>query len=517
MKLLTARQMRDLDRRAMEEFALPGVVLMENAGRAAAELADQRFAAAFPGPVLVLCGKGNNGGDGYVIARHLANRGWQVETLVLAPRDVIRGDAAVNLDILLRSDAAVAFVPESAPLAAALGRCAPRLIIDALLGTGLGSEVDGPFRQAIDWINASSLPVVAVDIPSGLDADSGRAHGAAVQATLTVTFACAKLGQVLHPGAALVGVLEVADIGMPRVLLSQVPDALVLVDRREASRLLPARSAVGHKGTFGHLLVVAGSTGKSGAAALTAAAGMRGGAGLVTLATAASERATLAAMLTEVMTAALPENGGGIGLQAQAPLRDLAAGKEALALGPGLGQAPETAALVRALVAECPLPLVLDADGLNALAGHLEPLARREAATILTPHPGEMARLIGGTVRDVESDRVNVARNFAQQHRVVLVLKGARTIVAFPDGQLRINASGNPGMASGGMGDLLTGLLGALLAQGMQATDAALLGVFLHGLAGDRLAARQGTAGLLASDLLRELPAARFALTQQEQ
>ncbi|AMV71601.1 bifunctional ADP-dependent NAD(P)H-hydrate dehydratase/NAD(P)H-hydrate epimerase [Desulfuromonas carbonis] len=516
MKLLTARQMRDLDRRAIEEFALPGVVLMENAGRAAAEHADRRFAAAFPGPVLVLCGKGNNGGDGYVIARHLANRGWQVETLVLAPRDAIGGDAAINLEILLRSDAVVRFVPEAADLTEALGRSAPQLVIDALLGTGLGSDVDGIFRQAIDWVNGSGLPVLAVDIPSGLDADSGRVHGVAVHATLTVTFACAKLGQMLHPGTALVGDLEVADIGMPRGLLAQVPDALVLVDRREAARLLPARPVAGHKGTFGHLLVVAGSTGKSGAAALTAAAGMRGGAGLVTLATAASERATMAGMLTEVMTAALPESGGGIGLQAQALLRDLAAGKEALALGPGLGQAPETAALVRALVAECPLPLVLDADGLNALAGHLEPLARREAATILTPHPGEMARLIGGTVRDVESDRVNVARNFAQQHRVVLVLKGARTIVACPDGQLRINASGNPGMASGGMGDLLTGLLGALLAQGMQASDAAVLGVFLHGLAGDRLAARQGMAGLLASDLLRELPAARFALTQQE-
>ena len=516
MKLLTARQMRDLDRRAIEEFAVPGVVLMENAGRATAELAGRHFAAAFPGPVLVLCGKGNNGGDGYVVARHLANRGWRVETLVLARRDAICGDAAIHLEILLRSQAAVEFIAEPEALASALGRCAPQLIVDALLGTGLGSEVKGPFRQAVDWINGTGLPVVSVDIPSGLDADSGRIQGVAVQAALTVTFACAKLGQILYPGADLVGALEVVDIGMPQVLLAQVPDALVFTDRQEAARLLPARPLAGHKGTFGHLLVVAGSTGKSGAAALTAEAGMRGGAGLVTLATAAGERAILAAKLTEVMTAALPESDGGISLQAIDPLRELTAGTEALALGPGLGQAPETAALVRLLVTECPLPLVLDADGLNALAGHLDPLRQREAATLLTPQPGEMARLIGGTIRDVETDRVHVARNFAQQHRVVVVLKGARTIIAFPDGQLRINASGNPGMASGGMGDLLTGLLGALLAQGMTATDAAVLGVFLHGLAADRLAARQGSAGLLASDLLRELPAARHALTHQE-
>ena len=516
MKLLTARQVRELDRRAIEESGVPGVVLMENAGRAAVEFAAVRFAAQFPGPVVVLCGKGNNGGDGYVMARHLVNRGWQVRVVVLAPREAIGGDAAVNLEILLRSGAAVEFVVGSEDLAALLTSSTPQLVIDALLGTGLTSEVGGLFRQAIEWINGANVPVLAVDIPSGVDADTGRILGVAVRATATVTFAAAKLGQIIHPGAACAGELHVADIGMPAVLLDQVPDALGFVDRETAAALVPVRPADGHKGTFGHLLLFAGSAGKTGAAALAAVAGLRSGAGLVTLATGTGEQPVLAAKLTEAMTAALPETEGGIGLQAYEELRELWAGKEALALGPGLGQMPETAALIRRLVVECPLPLVIDADGLNALSGHAELLGQREAATILTPHPGEMARLLGATVRDVEGDRIGVARRFAQEHRVVLVLKGARTLIAFPDGQLRINSTGNPGMASGGMGDVLTGLLGGLLAQGMKATDAAVLGVYLHGLAGDRLAARLGDAGLLASELAGELPATRRALIHQE-
>ncbi len=516
MKLLTALQMRELDRRAIEDFGVPGVVLMENAGRAAAEQGAENFADRFPGPVLVLCGKGNNGGDGYVIARHLANRGWQVRTLVLAARERVGGDAAVNLEILLHSGAAVEFIASAEELAAALQSSTAQLVVDALFGTGLNSEARGLCRQAIDWVNASGHPVLSVDIPSGLDADSGRILGTAVRAELTVTFACAKLGQVVHPGAELVGTLVVADIGLPACLLEQLPDALGYIDQAAARVLVPDRPAGGHKGTFGHLLVVAGSTGKSGAAALAAEAGLRTGAGLVTLASPASQQPVLAAKLTEVMTAGLHETAGVICLKAYEQLRELWGGKEALALGPGLGQLPETASLVRKLISECPLPLVVDADGLNALAGHVALLGQREAATILTPHPGEMARLLGATVRDVEDDRVGVARSFAQQYRVVLILKGARTIVALPDGQIRINSSGNPGMASGGMGDVLTGLVGGLLAQGLKASDAAVLGVFLHGLAGDRLAGRLGDAGLLASDLLREIPAARHALIHQE-
>jgi NAD(P)H-hydrate epimerase len=517
MKLLTAHQMRELDRRAIEEAGIPGMVLMENAGRGAADLLGTRFAERFPGPVLVVCGKGNNGGDGYVLARHLTNRGWRVRTLVLAPQAEIGGDAGLNLQILVRSGGEVTFAPDGGALAAALaGQEDARLAVDALFGTGLASEVRGHYRQAIDWLNGRALPVLALDLPSGVDADTGRIHGAAVRADLTVTFAFPKVGHVVFPGADFAGELALVDIGIPAAWYGQVPDLLTFVDAAAARLLLPARPATGHKGTFGHLLVVAGSTGKAGAAALAGEGGLRAGAGLVTVAVPRSEQPVLAAKLTEAMTVPLAETAGAIGLEAWDELEALWAGKQALALGPGLGTARETAALVRRLMEKCPLPLVLDADGLNALEGHLDVLGGREAFTVLTPHPGEMARLTGRTVAEIELDRIAAARDFAETHRVVLVLKGARTVTAWPDGQIRINGSGNSGMASGGMGDALTGLIGGLLAQGLAAPEAASLGVFLHGLAGDRLARRLGDAGLLATDLLREIPAARHQLRTME-
>ncbi len=517
MKLLTAVQMRELDRKTIEEIGIPGVVLMENAGRAAAELLHRHYAKLFPGPILILSGKGNNGGDGYVMARHLMNRGWQVHTLVLAAAEAIGGDAAVNLSALQRMQGQVSFVPNEVQLAAALtAETGARLLVDALFGTGLSSAVRGHYAWAIDWINASGVPVLAVDIPSGVDATSGHLLGRAVRADMTVAFACPKLGQVVYPGAEFCGILTTADIGIPAALLAAAGDDAVLVDGAAAVSLLPARPATGHKGTFGHLLVVAGSAGKTGAAALTAEGGMRIGCGLVTLGCPASTQEILAVKLTEVMTTALAEVDGVLSLQAFDQLRLLWADKNALAIGPGIGLAEETCALVRRLVRECPLPLVIDADGLNALGCRPEFLRQcSPLQAVLTPHPGEMARLTGTSVAEVEADRIGVARRFAADYGVTLVLKGARTVIACPDGRVRINASGNPGMASGGMGDALTGMIGGLLAQGLSPFDAAVVGVYLHGLAADRLAEHCGSAGMMASDLLREVPAARYALLLQ--
>jgi NAD(P)H-hydrate epimerase len=513
MKLLTAAAMRELDRRAIEEAAVPGAVLMENAGRAVADALGRRYAALHPGPVLVLAGKGNNGGDGFVVARHLLNRGWQVRTVLLAEGEALKGDAAVHLRALRGSGGEVCFATDEESLRELLNaQQEARLIVDALLGTGLAAEVAGHYAAAVDWINAAGRPVVAVDLPSGVDADRGRVLGRAVRADLTVTFAFVKVGHAVFPGAALSGALEVAEIGIPLSFSAQVADDCVLVEAAEAAALLPPRPVAGHKGTFGHLLLVAGSTGKAGAAALAAGGGVRSGAGLVTVAAPATVQKTLAVKLTEAMTVPLAEVDGALSLQAQETLAALCAGKEALALGPGLGLADETAALVRRVVRECPLPLVLDADGINALSGHAELLLERPAGTILTPHPGEMARLAAVSVAEIEADRLGTAREFAARYRVVLVLKGARTVTAFPDGRLRLNGSGNPGLASGGMGDVLTGLIGGLLAQGLSPEDAAVLGVFLHGLAADRLAQSLGDAGMTASDLLRELPAARLYL-----
>ncbi|TYO95677.1 NAD(P)H-hydrate epimerase [Geothermobacter ehrlichii] len=513
MRVLTAEQMRDLDRQAIEEIGIPGLVLMENAGRASAEALLRAFADRCCAPVLILCGKGNNGGDGFVVARHLRNRELKVEVLVLAPREKIGGDAAVNLAILERCGQTVRFVPDDESLAAALVDARAGLIVDALFGTGLSSEVRGHYRRAIDWINASGLPVVAIDIPSGVDAGNGHILGRAVQADLTLTFAAAKLGHLLSPGAQCCGRLEVIDIGIPKHLRPR-PDDLHLWTRwEEAATLLPERPATGHKGTFGHLLVIAGSRGKTGAAILAAEAGLRGGCGLLTLATAASAQPVVAAALAEAMTEPLADDDGGISVDALPAVRRLLEGKAALALGPGLGQTPRTAAFVRQLVADCGLPLVLDADALNLLAADLSVLAPgRRIPPVMTPHPGEMARLVGCSVAEVEQDRVAVARTFAVRHGVVLVLKGAPTLVAAPDGRIGINGSGGPVLATAGSGDVLTGLIGALIAQGLAPFEAARLGCYLHGLAGDRLARRHGAAGVLAGDICRELPAARAAL-----
>ncbi len=469
MKLLTATEMQELDRRTIEEVGIPGIVLMENAGRGAADHLCRRFGDLFPGPVLVLSGKGNNGGDGYVIARHLLNRRWQVCTVVLAQREAVTGDAGVNLAALLNSGGDVVFAGDEDALSQCLeARTDSRLVVDALLGTGLSSEVRGAYARAIDWVNRTGVPTLAVDIPSGIDATSGQVLGRCVRAALTVTFAFPKVGHVVYPGAGFIGDLATVDIGIPSFLAAETSDRHLLVEAEEAAGLVPERPSAGHKGTFGHLLVLAGSLGKTGAAAMTAEGGMRAGAGLVTVACPRTVQRVLEIKLTEIMTETLPGDEGILSPMAHEKIVRLWMDKEALALGPGLGQDPGTADLVRRLVRECPLPVVLDADGLNALASDPSVLLERSGpAAVLTPHPGEMARLVDGTVREVEADRVGVACEFAMRFRVVLVLKGARTVTAFPDGRVRINAGGNPGMASGGMGDVLTGLIGGLLAQGM--------------------------------------------------
>ncbi len=516
MRLLTAEEMRELDRRTIEEVGIPGIVLMENAGRGTADFLLQHFARLAPGPALVLAGKGNNGGDGYVVARHLMNRGWRVSTIVLAEREAIRGDAGLNLDILERSGGEIHFAAGKDDLLSLLERQGDaRLVVDALFGTGLTSEIRGHYRTAIDWVNASGLAVLSVDIPSGIDASCGRVLGSAVRADATATFAFAKIGHAMYPGAEMTGDLKIVDIGIPTVLSNGICLDHLLVEEMEAVPLFPPRPATGHKGTFGHLLVIAGGAGKTGAAVMTADSGIRAGAGLVTVGVPESVHSILEIKLTEAMTAPLGEVEGALGLRALDRIRALWEGKNALAVGPGLGTAEETVALVRRMVRECPLPMVLDADALNALAGHAEVLLeRRGPPLVLTPHPGEMARLAGTSVPEIQKERIKVAGDFARRFKVVLVLKGARTVTAFPDGRIRINGSGNSGMASGGMGDVLTGLIGGLLAQGCEPADAAVLGVFLHGRAADRIQNRLGNAGMAATDLLKEIPVARKDLIE---
>ncbi len=515
MRLISADEMQAIDRRAINVLGVPGVVLMENAGRAATEIFCREFSGCFSGSVLVLAGKGNNGGDGYVMARLLAEQGWRVQTLVLGQAEDIQGDAAVMLAIQLKLELPTVFATDACSLRSSFAAAEPLVVIDALLGTGLKSTVAGLYAEAIEMINSSGVPVFSVDIPSGVDGSSGRICGNAVQADLTVTFDHAKIGHGSFPGAGCCGDLEVVDIGIPRFGRPEPASKVLLVDPDAARDWLPPRLLSGHKGSFGHVLLLAGSSGKTGAAALAGAAAMRSGCGLVTAAVPASVHAILEMKLTEVMTSPLADQDGILCLQAQPALEKLLEGRQALAVGPGLGQSAELKELIRWLVTETSLPLVIDADGLNLLAGQLECLKKRSGPPpVLTPHPGEMSRLCGLPIAEIEANRFQVAVDFAAEHQVVLLLKGARTVIAAPDGAVRINSTGNDGLASGGSGDVLTGLLAGLLAQRISSFDAAALAAWLHGRAAERIAMHQGTAGMAASDLLPQLPAARRELTE---
>ena len=507
MKVLTAPTMQALDHRAINEYGISGCELMENAGRSCAELIISDIPAHGNTHTVILAGKGNNGGDGYVIARHLLQHGWQVLVIVLANREEITGDA---LSMLARlPDDVLSFCPGEGDLIRKHRNELQRapLLVDALLGTGLKNDLQGVYREAVTLMNAAPGKVVAVDIPSGVHGTTGNILGEAVQADLTVSFACAKLGHVLYPGALQTGRLVITDIGIPPQLLAEA-EGYEYLDEDCAACLLPPRAPQAHKGTFGHCLIVAGSTGKSGAAALAANSAVRAGAGLVTLACPAALNPVLEIKTTEAMTVPVADTGNGyLGSTALPQIIHLLEGKSAVAVGPGIDRQADTVSLVQRLVETVTQPLVIDADGLNAVSDDCTVLHRKKsAAVVLTPHPGEMARLLGTTRSTAPDERIATARQFAVSHGVYLVLKGARTVIAAPDGNVAINGSGNPGMASGGMGDVLTGVITALLGQGLPPWQACQLGVFAHGLAGDLVAAHKGEIGMNASDVIEMLP-----------
>lgn len=511
MLLLTAAEMRECDRLTIEELGIPGVVLMELAGRgcaeAARELLQRQHKEVNRADIAVVTGSGNNGGDGYVVARHLLNQGARVTTYLLSPPERLRGDAKINYDILARMGADRVELYGPGALEAQLPRLARAdLLIDAIFGTGLARDLDSEMANAIRRLDGLPCPRLAVDIASGVDADTGAVRGAALRADMTVTFAHMKRGHWLYPGRALTGELRVVDISIPAELSARAaPQAARLLQEGGLRRLLPARARTSFKNTFGHLLVIAGAPGTGGAALLSSEAALRAGAGLVTLATGAALARSLEGRCPEVMVEGV---GGGFVLGASAfePLRELASSRNAVALGPGLGQDPDTAALARRLVRELPVPMVVDADGLNAVAHDLSCLRGAAGPRVLTPHPGEMARLAGISTGEVVAHRVALALRFAAEHGVFLVLKGADTLVATPEGGLFVNSSGNPGMATAGSGDVLTGIIGAFLAQKHEPALAARLGVYLHGAAGDLAREELGEAGLLAGDITRALP-----------
>lgn len=505
--LTTFAQMRRLDEAAIQEHKIPGLALMENAGRAAAEVARGMLADAGKtgcATVAVLAGPGNNGGDGYVVARHLHGWGERCVVYLLAPEAKVAGDARTNLEAWRGLGGIV--VDATAPGALALLLDSLReadLVVDALFGTGLAQEVRSPYREAIDVINGLGRPVLALDIASGLCGDRGRVLGVAVRASATVTFGFAKRGHYLYPGAAHTGALHVVDIGIPDTVTAAHQPTCSLMRAEDAQLLLPRRARDAHKGTFGHVLVLAGGAGRTGAALLAARAAYRSGAGLVTIAAPQSSRGTLDAKVVEVMTESV---GDTLDRAAAGRILELCAGKDALVLGPGLGTGRDVAGLLRALLPALDCPTVLDADALTVLADDLGLFADTHAPLLLTPHPGEMARLAALTTAEIQGDRLGHAEGFARTHGVTLVLKGAGTVVAEPSGRLWLNTSGNPGMATGGAGDVLCGVLAALLAAKLPSAEAARLGVYAHGAAGDLARETQGEMGLIAGDLVEALP-----------
>jgi len=533
MRLVTAQEMGAMDQKACKEYGIPSVVLMENAGLKVVDLISDQLDNMARRTIVIIAGKGNNGGDGFVVARHLYNQGAEVQVFLAAEAEEIKGDALINLNIWRKMGQKVFLILKNNDINLfRLALMKADLVVDALYGTGFIGSVRDQVISIIEAINASGKPVVAIDIPSGLEANTGRANGPCIIAKHTVTFALPKLGLVLPAAQKYVGVLHVADISIPAAVTNgstadkgksanvakkensdsvaneDVGDFRYLITEQMVREWWPRRTGDEHKGNFGRVLVIAGSRGMSGAAVMAAQAAARSGAGLVTLGVPAGIHDIVETKLTEVMTFPLSQTKRGtLSIDALEEIINRLGNSDVLALGPGLGIDEDTAELVKEIMLNLKIPCVLDADGLNVLAGKAELFKTVKTDLVLTPHPGEMSRLTGRTTEQIQYDRLGVTVTKAASWGAVVVLKGAGTVVAGPDNTLFINNTGNPGMAAGGSGDVLTGIIAGFLAQGMPALHAAASGVYLHGLAGDAAAREKGMAGLLAGDLLEHLPA----------
>ncbi|HET7209792.1 MAG TPA: NAD(P)H-hydrate dehydratase [Terriglobales bacterium] len=507
MKIVSAAEMREIDRVSSERFGVPSLTLMENAGTAVSDFVFSHYPNA--NTIGIICGKGNNGGDGFVAARKLYEAGKPVRLLLLAEEGEIRGDAAAMFK-KLPVTAVTARSREELNSDKARAVFSADVLIDAILGTGFRPPVSGIYGEAIALLNAASAPVVAVDIPSGADADvMGSQTGAVARADAIVTFTAPRPAHVF--GMLTTGPLVVAPIGSPDAAITSSLN-LEIITAKDVLPLLAPRRPDANKGNFGHALVIGGSIGKAGAAAMAGMSALRVGAGLSTVATPKSVLPTVAGFHPEIMTEPLAETEAGtISLRAMeyGNVDELVKGKTVLAIGPGISRNVETAEFVHAIAGRCKLPMVIDADGLNAFENCADRLHGRDHPLVITPHPGEMARLCGCSVPQIQHDRINTARTFASEHQCIVVLKGHRTLVANPEGQVWVNVTGNPGMASGGTGDILTGMVAGFIAQNLTDIFRATLGaVYLHGLAGDLARDAMGEQCLTATDLIKALPEA---------
>jgi len=508
LKVVTPDEAARLDAEAIREFGIPGVVLMENAALRVADRIQQRWEGNLEGKkVGILCGLGNNGGDGLAVARHLFQRGGLPMVFIMGSREKIKGDALINLNILERLPVDISYVQTIEEWTEKKVKLqGSHLLVDSLFGTGLSRRIEGIGAAMIEWMNASDIPVLSVDIPSGVDGRTGAIWGTAVMAEETVTFAFPKLGHFLYPGRDHTGMLYVEDISIPPQLGERIQREIL--EDRDIKRFLPPRRTNTHKGNYGKLAVIAGSNGLVGAGAMTAMAALRMGCGLVTLGVPESLLPVYETKLTEIMTFPLPDEGGSLGPDSMDAIHQLLLDKDCLAIGPGLGKKDGIFEILRNILETYDIPIVIDADGINHICQDMDVLERAKGEVILTPHPGEMARLTGRSIEEITRNPVEIAMEFAARWGITLILKGSTSIIAHRDGRLTLNLTGNPGMATGGSGDVLTGIIAALLCQGLNAYDATRVASYIHGKAGDWSAAIKGEYALIAGDIIEGIPAA---------
>lgn len=509
MKLVTAKEMKALDVQAQNDYAMPGILLMDNAAQAVAEAVHEALTALEGERVVIFCGGGNNGGDGLGAARWLQSYGVSVRAFVVgAALDAVQGDAAMELAMFTKAGGRVeALSTEDDWVLAELAASKADVLVDALLGTGFHGELEGDVLRACELLNKSEKYILAVDVPTGVNADNGAVSENAVRADHTVTMALVKTGLLLYPGREYCGDIELADISMPVKLVEEYQSDKYRLTDEIVRELLPLRKANAHKGDAGRVVICAGSPGYTGAAALASDAAVKAGAGLVSLYTPLSSRDVLAIKLTEVMVHGLLERMPGIlGGGAASDVASSAEAADVLAIGPGLGTSESTQEAVRTILQKITTPVVIDADALTALAGHTEILAAMQAQKVLTPHPGEMARLTGLEIAEIEADRINIAKKYAEEWQAIVVLKGAPTVIGCPNGTVYVNSTGNSSLATGGSGDVLTGIIAGLAAQEISLQEAAICGVYLHGLAAELTGI---DIGLAAGELAALLPQAR--------
>jgi hydroxyethylthiazole kinase-like uncharacterized protein yjeF len=515
MRVLNARQMRAVDRQTIDDLGLPSIVLMENAGRQVVAAMEALVDDLDARRIAVLCGTGSNGGDGFVVARALHQRAIDVAVYVIGSLADVRGDARLNLELIGRLGLSIVEIVDAQAWELHGSQVtAAEVIVDAIVGTGLNRALTGLHETVVADVNAGEATVVAVDLPSGLSADSAELIGPVLEADITVTLAAPKVPLVLPPAEHVAGDVVIADIGIPLAFVAAVEGPqLHLLTRESVRALIQPRAADAHKGDAGRVLIVAGSRGKTGAAVLSARGALRGGAGLVTVATPASGQPIVASQGVEFMTAPLAETAEGT-CDGAAVDQILALDADVVAIGPGLGTGPAVTSVVRDLLERCEQPLVVDADALNACAGDAGVLRGREGRpVVITPHPGEMARLLGCSVADVQANRVGLAMELATTHQIYVVLKGYRTVIATPAGAVYVNPTGSPGMATGGTGDVLTGMIAAWIGQLLDPEAACRIAVYVHGAAGELSDADEGEVAMTAGDLVAHIGEALLELT----